>query len=339
MKKLSIADIAKHLNISKTTVSFILNDRAQEKRISEDLVRRVQDFIKEVGYRPNPIAKSLRTGKTNIIGLMVENIADPFFAAIARHIENKANRNGYKIIYCSTDNNTEKTRELLKMFREQNVDGYIIAPPPGIEQEITSLIDEGLPVVFFDRHLPGIKTDYVEINNELSTYNATQYLIGQGFRNIAFITFLSQQTQMKGRLNGYLHAIDSAGLKPYVHEIKFDPDEMIVVQSIYDFLQESSKLDAIFFGAIQAGTSGLKALKRANMTISDDLAALSFDDCDVFELFSPSISAIAQPIDKIAEYAIDLLLLRLKKDQSTTDTKSIIVETEFILRESLSAHR
>lgn len=334
MKKLSIADIAKHLNISKTTVSFILNNRAQEKRISEELVQRVQDFIKEVGYRPNPIAKSLRTGKTNIIGLMVENIADPFFAAIARHIENKANKNGYKIIYCSTDNNTEKTKELLQMFREQNVDGYIIAPPPGIEQEIKSLIEDGLPVVFFDRHLPEVETDYVEINNEQSTFNATQYLIEQGFREIAFITFLSEQTQMKGRLNGYLHAIEQAGLRTYVNQIKFNPNETLVIQSVYDFLKKNKKLDALFFGAIQAGTSGLKALKKAGIRVPRDLAALSFDDCDVFELFSPSISAIAQPIDKIAECAIDLLLHKLNNGNTDEARKSVVVDTELILRES-----
>lgn len=335
MKKLSIADIAKQLNISKTTVSFILNNRAQEKRISEELVLRVQRFIKEVGYKPNPIAQSLRTGKTNIIGLMVENIADPFFAAIARHIENKANKNGYKIIYCSTDNNTEKTKGLLRMFREQNVDGYIIAPPPDIEQEIKSLIDDGLPVIFFDRHLPEIQTDYVEINNEQSTLNATNYLIKQGFKNIAFITFSSMQTQMKGRLDGYLLAMDNAGLHTHVNQVTFDPDETLVIQSIYEFLKKNKKLDAILFGAIQAGTSGLKALKKANLQIPDDVAVLSFDDCDVFELFSPSISAIAQPIDKIAEHAIDLLLHKLKHEQNQTETKNIVVETEFILRESL----
>ena len=115
MKKLSIVDIANELKVSKTTVSFILNGRAKEKRIGEDLVERVTKYVEEVGYKPNSLAKSLRTGKSNTIGLMVEDISNPFFASIARLIEDRAYKNGYKIIYCSTDNDTQKTRELISM--------------------------------------------------------------------------------------------------------------------------------------------------------------------------------------------------------------------------------
>ncbi|MGF7230357.1 LacI family DNA-binding transcriptional regulator [Arachidicoccus sp.] len=334
MKKLSIVDIAKHLNISKTTVSFILNNRAQEKRISEELVQRVQDFVKEVGYKPNPIAKSLRTGKTKTIGLMIENIADPFFAAIARHIENKANKNGYKIIYCSTDNNTDKTKELLGMFREQNVDGYIMSPPIGVGEEIKSLMASNLPIVFFDRHLCEVETDYVEVDNEQSTLDATQYLIEQGFKHIAFITFASTQTQMQGRLNGYQAAIKKNKYQSYVKEVIFNPNETVVVQSILDFLKKNKGLDAILFGALQAGTSGLKALKKIAPDNLSNLGIISFDDCDVFELFSPPITAIAQPIDQIAEYAIDLLLKRLNNGNTNKEWKNIVIKTELIIRDS-----
>jgi LacI family transcriptional regulator len=313
LKKYSISDIAQALNVSKTTVSFILNNRAEEKRISPQLVERVQQFVKEVGYKPNPIAKSLRTGKTNIIGLMVENIADPFFAAVARHIENKAYQNGYKIIYCSTDNNTLKTKELLEMFQERNVDGCIIAPPIGVEAEIKALLDSGMPVIFFDRHLEGIVTDQVEINNYESCLEATNLLIQEGFKDIGFITFSSTQTQMQGRLAGYQAAVHHAHLKEYVLEIKFDQNERLIIEPIKAFLTKHTKLDAVFFSAIQAGTNGLKAFHELNLKVPGDLAVIAFDDCDVFALYAPSITAIYQPIDQIAEATIDLLLKRLKK--------------------------
>src|SRR4051812_6656974 len=180
-KKISIVDIANLLNISKTTVSFILNGRAQEKRISEELVQKVLKLVKEVGYKPNSLAKSLRTGKSNIIGLMVEDISNPFFASIARLIEDRAYKNGYKIIYCSTDNDTTKTQDLIQMFQDRHVDGYIIAPPEGIEENITSLLKHNVPVVLFDRYLPKVETDYVVVDNKASTYKATQLLIEQGF--------------------------------------------------------------------------------------------------------------------------------------------------------------
>jgi LacI family transcriptional regulator len=225
VKKLSIVDIASQLNVSKTTISFILNGRAQEKRISEDLVERVLKHVNEVGYKPNSLAKSLRTGKSNTIGLMVEDISNPFFATIARLIEDRAYKNGYKILYCSTDNDTHKTKELIAMFRDRHVDGYIIAPPEGIEEEISSLVKDGMPVVLFDRHLPGINTDYVEIDNLFSTYNATRHLIDQGYKDIAFITFSNQQTQMMSRLQGYKDAVKRAGLKEHIKErVYYRPD-------------------------------------------------------------------------------------------------------------------
>src|SRR5690606_34132444 len=113
MKKKSIIDIARELNISPTTVSFILNDKAEEKRISKKLTKTVKDYVEKVGYKPSSIARSLRTGKTNTIGLMVENIANPFFGTVARKIEEAAYNHGYRILYCSTDNNLEKTKDLL----------------------------------------------------------------------------------------------------------------------------------------------------------------------------------------------------------------------------------
>ncbi|MFD2144991.1 LacI family DNA-binding transcriptional regulator [Mucilaginibacter antarcticus] len=138
-KRLSIADIAEALNISKTSVSFILNGQAEEKRISKKLVDKVVQYVEEVGYKPNLLAKSLRTGKSNTIALMVEDISNPFFASIARLIEDRAYQNGYRITYCSTDNDTAKTKDMIGIFQDRHVDGYIIAPPEGIEDDILSL--------------------------------------------------------------------------------------------------------------------------------------------------------------------------------------------------------
>lgn len=150
-KPSSITDIANALNISPTTISFILNGKARENRISAELIKKVEKYVAEVGYKPNSLARSLRTGKSNIIGLMVESISNPFFATIARRIEELAYKNGYMIIYSSTDNDTVKTKELIQMFRERHIDGYIISPPEGIEEDVKSLINAGRPVVFFDR--------------------------------------------------------------------------------------------------------------------------------------------------------------------------------------------
>jgi LacI family transcriptional regulator len=333
-KKLSIVDIANQLNVSKTTISFILNGRAKEKRISEELVERVMKYVKEVGYKPNSLAKSLRTGKSNTIGLMVEDISNPFFASIARLIEDRAYKNGYKIIYCSTDNDTHKTQELIAMFRDRHVDGYIMAPPEGIEEDIIALLKDGMPVVMFDRHLPMVNTDYIEIDNLFSTYNATRHLIDQGYKNIAFVTFASEQTQMKSRVQGYKDALGASNLKQNILEVVFNQNEELIIEPITDFLTKNKKLDAVLFGTNHIGTCGLKVISAMELSIPQDLAVISFDDYDVFKLHSPPVTAIAQPVEEIADNVITVLLNKLNARMEAQRPQSITLKTDLKIRKS-----
>src|SRR5687768_10040772 len=239
-----------------------MNGKAKEKRISDDVVKKVEKFIAKTGYKPNSLARSLRTGKTHTIALMIEDIANPFFANIARLIEEKAYKSGYKIIYSSSDNDPSKTKELIQMYRERHVDGYIITPPEDITDEITALLDAGLPVVLFDRSVPGVECDSVVINNEQSTYEATKHLTDQGFEHIAFITLNSLQMQMQDRLNGYERALSEKKLPALVKELTFtsttDSDELI--KHISAFLKRKPGIDAVIFGTNYIGVSGLKAI-------------------------------------------------------------------------------
>ncbi len=191
-----------------------------------------------------------------------------------------------------------------------------------------------MPVVMFDRYLPKVKTDYVVIDNEYSAENATRYLVKQGFRHIAFITFSSTLTQMKGRLKGYKTALKEEGLKSYVMEIDFTPEEKVMVQAVRDFLTANPKLDAVLFGAIQAGSCGLKAMTQLKLKVPQDLGVISFDDHDIFELFSTPVTAITQPIDKIAHRVISLLLDRLDAAHASAPPKEIVLKTKLKIRES-----
>ncbi|RVU02589.1 LacI family transcriptional regulator [Mucilaginibacter limnophilus] len=333
-KRLSIVDIAEKLNISKTSVSFIMNGRAQEKRISPELVERVMKLVKEVGYKPNSLAKSLRTGKSNIIGLIVEDISDPFFGAIARLIEDKAYKNGYKIIYCSTYNETQRTKEMINMFRDRHVDGYIIVPPEGIEEDIKSLQDDNMPVIMFDRYLPLVDTDYVIVNNQFSAYNATQHLIGQGYKNIALISFFTNQTQMLDRIKGYKMALKENNLKPCIKELPYTQNTKSLVEPITSFLKSKKNIDAILFGTNRDATCGLKVINNLGIRIPDDLAVVTFDDSDAYELHTPQITTIAQPVEEIAESVISTLLAKLKNGGENIKNQSIILHTELIIRGS-----
>src|SRR5690606_33710415 len=335
-KKTSITSIAKHLGISTTTVSFVLNGKAQEKRISDKLVKKVMDYVEEIDYKPNSLARSLRTGKSNIIALIVENISFPFFSAIAKEIEEKAYKNGYRIIYSSTENDAAKTKELIEIYQDKHVDGYIIVPPEGLEEKINALRASGKPVVVLDRYLHNVETDHVLVNNYESVYSATQYLINQGYKNIAFITLNSLQSQMLERLSGYNQAIRDNNLIPIVKEVA--PGDSVERQKhLLSFLErKGNNIEAIIFSTNYICVSGLKAMKQLGLNIPEDIAIVSFDDYELFEMYTPSITSIAQPIESISENAINLLLSRLNKKAAEGDKKAqkIILPTTFIPRES-----
>lgn len=327
-KKILISDIAKDLGISVTTVSFILNGKAKEKRISESLTKRVLEYVKKVGYKPNELAKSLRTGKTKIIGLMVEDISNTFFSNIARLIEAKAYDKGYRILYCSTENKLDKTNELIQLFRDRHVDGYIITPVEGIEETIASLLNSQLPVVLFDRYLPDLTTNYVVSDNAKAAYEVTTHLADQGFKKIALVTLFSSQTQMRDRMEGYMRAIDTYKLQPYVKKINTSEPEQAILEDFRTFIADQ-KPDAIFFATNYLAISGLKAFKLFNI---ESPAIVSFDDHTLFKLFTPSITAVSQPIEAIADELINILLNQL--DGKARDLKQVSLPSTLMLRES-----
>ncbi len=223
------------------------------------------------------------------------------------------------------------------MFSDRHVDGYIIAPPVGIEDNISSLLKHNLPVVFFDRYLPGIETDYVVINNEFSTYNATKHLIAGGYKNIAFITFKSQQTQMQDRVKGYQKALKEVNLEENLKEIKFDQNAELIIEPIHQFLTANKHLDAILFGTNHMGACGLKVIKKLGLKIPENLGIASFDDYEVFQLYSPSITAIEQPVEEIADAIISLMLKRLTGKLKPEEKQQITIETSLVIRDSSSS--
>ncbi|MFC0518217.1 LacI family DNA-binding transcriptional regulator [Mucilaginibacter angelicae] len=333
-KKLSINDIANELHVAKSTVSFILNGKAKEKRISEELTERVLKFVEEKGYRPNQLAKSLSTGKTKMICLLVEKISDYFFSHIAFHLEALAYKNGYKIIYCSTENDPEKARELISLLRARHVDGYIITPPAGIEPEIQALLNDGLPVVLFDRYLPGIPTDYVGLDNYNGTYEAVEFLVGSSSKRIALVTLNSDQTQMLERRDGYLAALKKHKLKPLILKVPFENNMETMVKQSVQFIKDNPDLDAVIFATNYLALSGIKAINEAGLNIPSDIAVIAFDDHDVFNIYNPSISAVAQPLDEMAKQLFKILLDKLENKVRLKDLSKVIIHPELILRGS-----
>lgn len=336
-KRTLIHDIAKHLETSIATVSLVLNGKAKEHRISDALAEKVLKYVEEVGYKPNQLAKSLRTGKTHVIGLIIEDISNPFFATVAWLIERHAFARGYRILYCSTDNDTTKAKDLITMFQERHIDGYIIAPPAGVEQEIAALLKSNIPTVLFDRYLPSVPTDYIGVDNEAGVYQATRLLLDQGFTSITFLTTESEQTQMAARLQGYTHAMHEAGQPANVQRVllDFEGNKEKVIAEIHQFLQANPTCEAVIFANNSLTIYGLEAIARLGRRIPQELAVISFDDNDLFRLHSPTITAIAQPVEALAETLINVLLEKLSDDRPEPPAvKEIVLPLSLIVRGS-----
>ena len=334
-KKTSIHDIARQLNISATTVSFVLNGKALEKRVSSSLEKKILKYVEKVGYKPNMIAKSLRTGKSKIIAMLVEDISDPFFSSIARIIEEKSYKLGYKIFHSSTDNDTAKSKELIKVFRERQVDGYIIAPAPGIEKDIQQLVDEGIPVIQFDRYFPALNTDVVVIDNQDGTYTAMKHLFEKGYTNIGFVTLESAQLQMTERLKGYQKAIKEEGTKTMVLRIQFGIATGIITKKVKAFIEKNKTMDAILFATNYLAISGLRAIRELGMDIPQEMGVIGFDDNSHFEVFSPSVTAVAQPVMDISEQVIKMMMSCLtEKENSKQKREKIELKTILMCRDS-----
>ncbi|WP_342646874.1 LacI family DNA-binding transcriptional regulator [Mucilaginibacter sp. CSA2-8R] len=333
-KKISIKDIAKLTNTSITTVSFVLNGKG---RISKALTKTILDAASKNGYEPNRMAVGLRTGVSKVIGLLVENIGGPFFGEVAKIIEQEAEKLGYSIIYCSTNNSLQKAKGLIKMLSQQLVDGYIITPLKGLEKEIQNIITNGKPVVLIDGYFPKLDIPHVLVDNAGSVYNAITCFIKAGYTKIGFVTTDLELVQLQDRLSGYKDALHDNKLKfdnKLVLKLPFNQSREVSVHTIKEFLNRNKRLDAVFFAANYLGTMGLQSIKELNLSIPDDLSCISFDDDEIFSLYPPGITTVKQPVLEIAKSAVDLLMAQLNNRELDIANIKLQIPSTLMERES-----
>jgi LacI family transcriptional regulator len=314
MKRVSIKDIARQAGVVPSTVSFVLNGKAKEMRISDEVVNKVKALAEKTGYEPNRTAVSLRTGRSKILGLIVEDISNVFFATLAKIIEDEVYALGYKILYCSTENNDQKGCELIKMLLNQQVEGFLITPSTGMATEVSRLIAHHKPVVLMDRYFPDLDTPYVLVDNYAGVKEGIEHLFSRGYSKIAFVTVDLNQIQMQQREVAYRETMKARGRKDeelQVLNLPYRSSPAKAVEMITTFIKETQGLDAIFFATNYLGVYGLESIKSLQLSIPGDLAVICFDDHDIFRLYTPSITIIKQPIEEIATTAIRLLMKQL----------------------------
>lgn len=334
MKRVSLKDIANMVGASPSTVSFILNGKASQMRISEELKNKVIAVAKKMGYQPNQVAVSLRTGQTKILGLLVEDISNNFFASLAKTIEVEAEQFGYKVVYSSTENNSKKGIELLRMLTQRQVDGYLVTPTPGLEADIKQLVDHSRPLVLMDRYFPGIEAAYVQVDNAGAVAQGMTHLIEKGYKKIGFITIESELIQMKQREDAYAEAIaNSDQKKKCILRVNYTAPREEIIEQITTFLTKN-KPDALFFATNYLGILGLESIRAMKLQIPNDVAIICFDDNDVFRLHLPGITVLQQPVEAIAKTAIQILMQQLGITKPSTKKNQVQLAANFIMRGS-----
>jgi len=336
MKKITIKDIATEAQVSISTVSFVINDKGEKMGISPAVIKKVQEVAEKLNYRPSMIATSLRTGKTRSIGLIVEDISNQFFADLARVIEDEAKSIDYRVFYCSTGGDNERSEELINSLLQANVDGFIITPTQNLEEKIDLLLKLKKPVVLVDRYFPGQRVSHVVMDNYEAANTATKFLINKGSKKIAVVNNTSEMVQMKLREDGYRDALKEEGIydESLVLHLDYKSSEENKVANILSFFEKNTNIDAVLFLTNYMGLAGLQAFRKMGISIPDDISVISFDDHDSFKLHTPTITVIAQPIEDIAVKSIQLLMSQMT-DMEKFEVEKSLKKGKLIIRESV----
>lgn len=335
MKKISIKDIAKNAGVSITTVSIVLNGNGPDRKISPEMIKKINRVSEELNYRPNQFAKSLRTGKTFTFGLIVDDISNFFFGHLAKTVEEEAKKFGYTVMFCSSENDEGKLRNVLGSLMDKQMDGYIIAPTAGMLVEIHQLVEENIPFVLIDRFFPNFAASYVTLDNYKGSYDSILHLVKRGYKKIALITNQTEQIQIQERLEGYKEGLKKSKI-PFeaglVKKIPFGLPNEKIIKEIEKFIKSHPDIDAILFTSNNLGIPGLESLRNINKKVAEDIAVVCFDDHDLFRLASPAITVVSQPIRSIGKNAISILLEQIENKQ-TKETQVVLVPN-FIIRDS-----
>ncbi|MDD2797657.1 MAG: LacI family DNA-binding transcriptional regulator [Bacteroidales bacterium] len=333
-KKVSLKDVANAIGVSTALVSIVLNGKAKQYRIGDDMAEKVLKVSKEMNYSPNLIARNLRGGKTQLIGLVVTDISNPFFSSVSRVIENKAIELNYTVIFGSSDENLNNTKNLIEVLLNKGVDGLIIVPCDGSEKLIEKLQERGVPIVLLDRYFPNLNVSFSSLDNFKATELATQHLIDQGYTRISLIAYKSEMNNVTDRILGYEDSMKKAGLGANINIkrvslINPKPDVNKAIESLIN----KSKTEAIVFTTNTLSIHGLYCLQDMQVTIPNDVAIVGFDGGDVFDLFYSPITYIEQPYVQIAEEAVTILVNKIKNGEQNKKSM-VIIEPKLIVKNS-----
>jgi LacI family fructose operon transcriptional repressor len=324
----SIKDVADAAQVSIATVSRVLADKPH---VSDELRQRVMSAVKALGYRPNRIARSLRTQQSATIGLVVSDIRNPYFTAVSRAVEDMAYQNGMSVYLCNTDENPDKEEMYLSVLRNENVAGIIFSPTRKTAESFAQL-NLDIPTIAIDRPIPGDQVDSVLIDNQVAAFRLAEHLIMNGFRRIGALFGSASSTGRERRL-GFEQALQAHGLTASADLIRFVPAKVQAgYQAALEMLDSPEAPQALFTSNSLLLAGALMAIRDRSLRIPDQVGLAGFDDVNWTVLVQPAITVIAQPTDEIGKTAAELLLQRIEDPQRPA--RQVILKSQLVVRES-----
>lgn len=334
-RKVTLKQIAKELDVSISTVSKSLRNSPE---ISEDTRQKVQAFAKLYNYRPNNIALSLKNKKTKTIGIIIPEIVHHFFATVISGIEQVANEHGYNVIVCLSDESFDKEVINMEMLATGSTDGFIMSLSKETQQKkdfhhIQEVINQGMPVVMFDRITNDVLCDKVIIDDQLAAYEAVDFLINKGFKKIALVTTVDYVSVGKLRTDGYVNAL---------HDRDIVVDESMIVKiediegcaSKIEALLKNNRPDAIFAVNELFAVTSIKLATKMGIRVPEELSVIGFTDGIISQYSTPSITTVSQNGIKMGGKAAKMLIERLEMDEEDEQYRTEVIETHLVERES-----
>lgn len=335
MNKITIKDIAKKAGVSIATVSYVIN---KSRPVSPDLAGRVQAAIDEIGYYPDVNARSLKSKRTCTIGLIVPDNANPFFAEIAKGVEDAGFEAGFSVLLCNSNAMMERELAYINLLASKRVDGVIFAPTTSSIQPVKRIVDLGIPVAVFYRETGGLDIDSIRIDNVDASYRATRYLIDLGHREIACIRPLSMETPSGRRVDGFQRAMQEAGLSLSTELMPHGNNRISGGEAAVRQLLESGKRFSAIFSTNDAMAIGaMRALQDAGRRIPGDVSVIGFDDITLARYYEPPLTTIAQPKQEAGTLAVQCILERVEK-KHIAGPREFILETTLIERRSTAPY-
>jgi len=326
----NIHDVARRAGVAPITVSRVINNSGY---FSEEIRQRVETAIKELGYVPNTVARSLRSKKTQTLALVLTDITNPFFTNIARGVEDIASDAGFMVIYCNTDESEVEEEKYVQMLLQKQVDGMLLVPARSEPSIISKIQARGKPVVVIDRRIEGLESDVVRCDSEGGAYQLTQLLLGLGHRHISVLSGPRYVSTAADRVAGYQRAMAEASLSDgeciYFGSYHQKSGYEMAKQALAVTPRPTAFFAANNFIAIGA----LSALQEAGLHVPEDFSVVAFDDLPPSLTTFPFLTAIAQPAYEMGKRAAELLLARLQ-GKANQPYQVVVLPTELFIRQS-----